>query len=314
MYEHLRSVESVHLQNSWLTIGSFDGVHLGHQSIIRGLTSGAQSYQAPTVVLTFHPHPAVILRGRQDPYYLTTPEERAELLGMMGINIIISHPFNQQVADTSAYEFISMLYQHLKFTHLWVGYDFALGKNREGDINELRNFGEEFNFHVEEVSQIYDSEEIISSSRIRHALSEGEVNLTQKLLGRPYSIQGTVIHGDGRGKSIGVPTANLKVNPHKIVPSMGVYACLVTIRGQKYPAATNVGVRPTFDGKIINPQIEAHILDFDKGLYGEEIKLEFINRLRGEKRFNGIPELVTQIQEDITRTRKILSLITIESE
>jgi riboflavin kinase/FMN adenylyltransferase len=304
--QHYRSISDVNLEGSWLTIGSFDGVHLGHQEIIRGLTTGAHAAATLAVVLTFHPHPAAVLRQRHDAFYLTTPEERAEILGSLGVDVIITQPFNQHTAATSARSFINALSTHLKLQQLWVGYDFALGRDREGDINTLRSLGELFNYQVHLVPPVEVNGQVISSSGIRNLLADGHVDQARYLLGRPYQIRGSVVHGDGRGYKIGIPTANLVVDEVKLLPGVGVYACWAEVDGRRWPAATNIGVRPTFDGRSVLPHVEAHLIEFDGDLYGQQVKLEFMAYLRGEQRFPGIDALVAQIRHDIQRVRELI--------
>lgn len=304
---HYWSLQAVHLQSSWLTIGSFDGVHRGHQQIILKMTNGAHTAGAPSVVLAFFPHPAVVLRKRQDLYYLTTPEERAEILEGLGVDVVITYPFNQEVANMGARQFLLELKAHLSPSQLWVGYDFALGRGREGDVPTLRKLGKELGFRLHVVRPVQAASQYVSSSLIRQKLAEGEVNTVTHLLGRPYRIDGVVIHGDGRGHALGIPTANLEVWPERALPKAGVYACKATIGGESWGALTNVGVRPTFEAQPVSPRVEAHLLDFDRDLYGQSIRLGFITRLRDEQRFPNVQALVAQIQQDIVRGREILS-------
>jgi riboflavin kinase / FMN adenylyltransferase len=306
------SLKSFHLKNTWLTIGSYDGVHRGHQEIIKNLSSGAHSTGAQAVVLTFHPHPAKVLGKRQDFYYLTSPEERATLLKDMGVDIVITYPFDRQVAATSARDFVAEIHTHLDFRHLWVGHDFALGRNREGDIPTLRRFGNEFGYKVEVVEQVKVDDLSVSSSQIRALLREGAVDQAELLLGRAYTVTGTVVPGDGRGRTIGIPTANLKVWEEKLLPRSGVYVCRALVDGDYYGALTNIGFRPTFDQQDLVPHVEAHLLDFDQDLYGKEISLGFLQRLRDEQRFPNPQALVAQIFQDIERGRLILSEVTKE--
>lgn len=305
--QHYWSLDDVHLQDSWVTIGSFDGVHRGHQAIVHTLTAGAHAAGAPAVVLTFHPHPAVVLGGRQGPFYLTTPEERAAILGELGVDVVVSFPFNREVAQMTAREFMSLLSKHLKLSELWVGYDFALGRGREGTVPVLRQIGEELGYRVEQIAPIEIDGQIISSSQIRSALMEGEVEKAAQMLGRPYRIGGPVVTGDSRGRTIGIPTANLEVPNERVLPKAGVYACQAFHNGRTYQAVTNVGFRPTFENQPPTPRVEAHLLDFDQDLYGQNLDLTFNARLRDEQRFPGVEALVRQIHEDIERARTILA-------
>lgn len=304
--QHYWSLDDVHLHGSWLTIGSFDGVHKGHQQILREMIARAHLANSPAVVLTFHPHPAVVLGKRNDPFYLTSPEERASLLAELGVDFVLTCPFNRQVANTSAHDFMKELNEHLDISKLWVGYDFALGKDREGNVPRLRQLGDTFGYELHTVNPIKVNGEIVSSSHIRAALARGDVAKACQLLGRPYQVSGEVIHGDGRGRSLGIPTANLEVWSERAIPKAGVYVCKANVDGSYLGAVTNIGVRPTFENQPASPQVEAHLLDFDADLYGKKVGLEFIERLRDEQRFTNIQALVDQIKEDIERGREIL--------
>lgn len=305
---HFWSLEDIQLENSWLTIGSFDGVHRGHQQIISKLTAGAHASGSPAVVVTFYPHPAVVLGKRNKPFYLTSPEERARLLAQLGADVVITHPFNEQVASTRAYDFMAKLNQHLDIKHLIVGSDFALGRDREGDVETLRRLGEEeFSYTMEPVSAVTNDGDKISSSQIRAALAQGNVEKAAELLGRPYRVSGEVIHGDARGREIGVPTANLDVWADRCLPKTGIYVSQAHVLGETWGAVTNVGYRPTFKPQPDTPVVEAYILDFDRYIYGLNLKLDFLSRLRDEKRFSSVEALVDQMRQDIRQAREQLS-------
>jgi riboflavin kinase / FMN adenylyltransferase len=306
MVQHLESLDGINLQHVWLTIGSFDGVHLGHQALLRELSSNAHTDGALAVVLTFHPHPSVVLRDRQGAFYLTTVNERAALLSEFGMDVVITHPFTIDIARTSARDFIRYLKSHLAFQQLWIGYDFALGRGREGNVDTLKLLGEEFDYQLHIVQPVAFNGQIISSSQIRSLILEGNVELAQQLLGKPYRLYGLVVRGDGRGRRIGIPTANLETGNEKLVPRAGVYACRVKIDSNQWPAAVNIGVRPTFDGPDQLTHVEAHVLDFSGDLYGQQIQVNFISRLRGELRFPNVQELIAQVQRDIEQTREIV--------
>jgi riboflavin kinase/FMN adenylyltransferase len=305
---HYHSLDNLNIQNAWLTIGIFDGVHRGHQEILHQLVSGAHSISAPAVVLTFSPHPAVVLGGKTDFKYLTTPEERLELLGSFGADIVITQTFDRLLADQSAIAFMLRLSQTLDLRHLVIGYDTALGRGREADAARLKEIGSVLGYSVQEVPALTDSSGVISSTRIRRAVLAGDVSAAKSDLGRPFSITGTVIHGDGRGHTINIPTANIQIPRDKILPAFGIYACRAWLNGQPHLAATSLGVRPTFYGDPPAPTIEAHLLDFHQNLYGQIVKLEFMEYLRSEEKFNSVDALVKQIQKDISQTRKILGM------
>ncbi len=305
--QHFRSLENVQLEEVWLTIGSFDGVHRGHQEIIQNLTAEAHSNGASAVVLTFYPHPAEVIRGRDFPFYLTTPNEKAKLLGEMGVDVVITHPFNAEVAATPARDFMVNLNHHLGLRHLRIGYDFALGRKREGDAQYLKEIGVELGYSVEQIPSFKMGDQIVSSSRIRFLLGAGQVDEAAELLGRNFMVEGTVILGDQRGRTIGFPTANLNVWKMQAIPAAGVYVCLAEVNGITHHAVTNIGVRPTFETSPVPPRVEAHLLDFQGDIYGEFVKLEFLTRLRGEQRFASANELITQIQSDVKAARQILA-------
>lgn len=304
--EHYRSLDDIFLQESWLTIGIFDGVHRGHQEILANLTAGAHQTNAPAVVLTFWPHPAVVLGKRYDLKWLTTLEERADLLGALGVDVVITQTFTPEFARLSAWDFMRRVSRRLGLRSLWIGYDFALGHNREGDLERLTEIGEDLGYNVQAVSPVKNGEDVISSSLIRKRIATGQVAHAAKNLGRFYTLSGPVVHGDGRGRKINIPTANIDYPKDKVIPANGVYACWAWIGEQKHPAAVNIGINPTFTPDKETPNVEAHILDFDRELYGQELKLEFVEYLRDELKFDSVEALLDQIRADIAKTRKIL--------
>jgi riboflavin kinase/FMN adenylyltransferase len=303
---HYRSLEEVSLHSSWLTIGVFDGVHRGHQEILKNLTAGAHQNGAPAVVLTFWPHPAVVLGKRYDLKTLTTPEERADLLGAQGVDAVITHPFTPDFAKLSAQEFMRLVTRRLGLHSLWIGHDFALGHNRSGDLDRLTELGKEFGYSVQAIGPVRNGGDVLSSSLIRQRIREGDVSRAAENLGRYYALSGPVIHGDGRGRKINIPTANIDYPNDKVIPANGVYACWAWIGDEKHPAAINIGINPTFTPDKQTPNVEAHILDFDRDLYEQELKLEFVQYLREELKFDSVEALLEKIREDIVETREIL--------
>ena len=305
--QHYRSLADVSIQNAWLTIGVFDGVHRGHQAILRQLAAGAHANGAPAVLLTFDPHPAVVLAGR-NLKLLTTADERAELASALNVDIVITYPFDRAISDTSARDFMAALKERIGLRHLLIGYDFALGKGREGNIQRLSELGRELGYSVQVIEAVSDESGVISSTEIRKLVSVGSVDAAANLLGRPYALSGPVVHGDGRGRRINIPTANIHYPESKLLPANGIYACRARLGANLYAAATNIGFNPTFtpDKRTVN--VEAHILDFDRDLYGETLTLEFVSRLRDELKFNSVDALLVQIHTDIEKTRKIINL------
>lgn len=303
--QHYRSLTQVSLQNSWLTVGVFDGVHRGHQQIIKRLTAGAHEQGVPAVVLTFDPHPAKLF-GRGEIRLLTLPDERADLLSSFGVDVVITHPFDQSVANTSAFDFMQQLKNQLGLNHMILGYDSTLGKNREGDKTRLTEIGRELGYTVEVVSALSDESGVISSTEIRKLIETGNVADAARLMGHPYSLHGPVIHGDARGRTINVPTANVGYSHEKMIPANGIYACWAYLGEQKYQAAINIGVNPTFTPDKQIPNVEAHLLDFRREIYGQDVRLEFVARLRNELRFDSVDTLLAQIWKDVEQTREIL--------
>ena len=305
--KHYRSLEEISTDNAWLTIGVFDGVHRGHREIIRKLTADAHADNAPAVLLTFDPHPANVLTGR-DIKCLTTPDERAELLADLGVDIVITQRFTPDLSTVSAKDYMSRLKASLGLKRLLIGYDFALGKGREGNAPRLIEIGQELDYSVEVIDAISDESGVISSTEIRKLVATGNVAEAAKLLGYNYSLSGPIIHGDGRGRRINIPTANIDFPKEKATPANGIYVCWAEIGGgsTKFKAATNIGFNPTFTPDKTTPSLEAHLLDFNRDLYGQQVKLEFVARLRDELKFNSVETLLDQIHDDINKTRQIL--------
>jgi riboflavin kinase/FMN adenylyltransferase len=290
---------------TFLAVGVFDGVHRGHQALLQQMARAAEAQNARPAVLTFFPHPITVIRQMGGRIYLSTLEERVSLLREQGISLVITYPFNETVRQTKAADFVSQLCQHLEMTQLWGG-SFSLGHNREGDLPFLQQLGKDIGYTVQPFESLLEWEgERISSSRIRRALAAGNVAEVNACLGRSYSLTGTVSRGEGRGRTIGIPTANLQVWEEQHLPANGVYATIVTVGDETYTAATNIGVRPTVDGQ--HQTIEAHLLDFDRDLYGQEVRLSFIGRIRDEQKFSGLDALVAQIHSDIAQTREMVA-------
>ena len=304
--QHYHSLEAISLPDSWLSIGVFDGVHRGHREIIQKLVSGAHAQHTPAVVLTFEPHPAIILAGHEIRC-LTTASERADLLAALGVDVVITQRFTRDLSTATALEYMSRLKETLGFTRLLIGYDFALGKGREGNATRLAEIGVKLDYIVEVINALSDESGVISSTEIRKLISTGNVVEAAKLLGYTYGLSGTVIHGDRRGRRINIPTANIDYSKQKVLPANGIYACWATLGAEKFMAATNVGFNPTFTPEKQTQSIEPHLLDFERDIYGEQVKLEFVARLRDELRFTSVEALVEQIHADIEKTRAILT-------
>jgi riboflavin kinase/FMN adenylyltransferase len=306
--KHIYHVSEAKLnRNSIVTVGMFDGMHRGHQYLIQHLVEKAHSNDRDAVVLTFFPHPDKVIRNIEERYYLTTPEYRAYLIGELGVDWVITHPFDESVRQIRAADFVDMLHKHLRMSALWATASFAMGYKREGNIEFLTAQGLEKGFTVETIDYLLANggdAHRISSSEIRQTLTEGDVEQATYYLGRPYTVAGEVVSGEMRGRQIGFPTANIDVWQEQILPRHGVYACWATLGTERFMAVTNIGHRPTFGGE--DATVEAHLLDFDRDIYGQHLVVEFVARLRDEMKFAGIDALVEQIDRDVARGREIL--------
>ncbi|MBX2999354.1 MAG: bifunctional riboflavin kinase/FAD synthetase [Caldilineaceae bacterium] len=301
---------------TFLTIGNFDGLHRGHQALIAQLQRAAAEGGRPdacTALITFEPHPLKLFRPEMPLQLLTSPQERVELAGALGVDIGIIHPFDRQTAGLSPRDFMQMLVDHLGLAALVVGPDFALGRNRAGTLDVLAQLGEELGYRVIVIDPVVCQGEEVRSLAVREHLQTGDVVRAAKLLGRPYSAPGVVIPGDRRGRTIGVPTANLDTPADRMLPTDGVYATWTWLGkpgdAPRFASATNIGVRPTVDGT--HRRVETHLFDFpppgESGdLYGRELTVQFVEWLRGEQRFENFDALVVQIKSDLVRARQIL--------
>ena len=290
---------------TFLAIGVFDGVHTGHQQLLENMVAASKAAGARSAVLTFYPHPGNIIEGHSGRLYLCPLEERVHLLANLGLDLIITQTFNETVRRTSAAEFIDQLRHKIGLDQLWGG-TFGLGYQREGDLSFLQAQGIEKGFSVYHFNAFTEWQgRLVSSSRIRRSLIEGDIGDARGCLGRPYRIVGTVIHGDGRGHELGIPTAHLKIWDEQVLPANGVYGAWASIGPERLKAAVNIGYRPTVNGHSLN--IEAHLLDFDHEIYGQELALEFYGRIRDEQKFESLDSLVDQIHRDIAQVSHVLA-------
>jgi riboflavin kinase/FMN adenylyltransferase len=298
-----------------LTIGVFDGVHLGHRFLIEKLNEKAASKGLVSGVITFKHHPRLVFSSRSQITLLTTLEERIRLLESLGVAHVVPLSFTPELSRLSAREFVTLLKHHLRMRGLIIGPDFALGRGREGDAPSLKVLGEELDFSVEVVPPRLLKGKVVSSTAIRGALSQGNVKEVGELLGRYFTLMGQVSHGDARGKSLGFPTANIIPEREQALPADGVYAAHAILSEpnsaarqadseKAHQAVINIGFRPTFDGS--KRIVEAHILDFAGDIYGHILKLEMVERLRGEERFSGAQELKAQMAKDVEQARTLL--------
>ncbi len=296
-----------HNTTSRITIGSFDGLHIGHQTIIHRLVADAHSQNQQAVVVTFSPNPAVFFKNIKTPFYLTSDLEKRVLLQEMGVDETIFLPFNQELASTSAEDFIHNLYKKYHFDTIYIGYDFRFGSDRGGDAQKLQQLGIKYHFSVIIQAPISRAHTPISSSLIRQNIANGEVKAVYSLLDRWYSLTGEVVHGDGRGKKIGIPTANIAAAPQKLLPRDGIYAARIRINENVRPSAVSIGIRPTFYTDLVPRTVEAYILDWDSDIYRQTVTLEFMQRLRDEIKYEDARSLTDQIEKDIRLTREIVN-------
>ena len=288
-----------------ITIGVFDGVHRGHAHLLQHLISAAGTTYQPTVI-TFANHPVTVLQpGRQVPL-ITTLERKEGLIREKGIDQIVSLEFTEELAKLSARDFVGLLQQKLLMKGLVIGSDFALGRDREGNSARLAELGEELGYSVEIVEPLLLDGLLVKSRVIRQRLNDGEVSVSNHLLGRTFSLAGPVVTGDKRGRTLGFPTANVNVSKTMAHPADGIYATWALVDGERRPSATSIGVRPTFG--LTERLVEVYILDFDGDLYGRKLEVEFVDKLRDQETFSSLEALVEQINRDVANARETLAI------
>jgi riboflavin kinase/FMN adenylyltransferase len=284
-----------------LTLGVFDGLHLGHQLIMRTVVERARALQAVPTVITFDPHPRAVLHPESAPPLLQTFDQKIEAFGVLGIEQAIVVRFTRSFAEIEAEDFLrDVVRDRLHAAEVYLGRGFAFGRNREGNIELLRRVSERLGFRAEEVPEVRLRGQRISSSRIRELLSEGRVNLARRMLGRPYGVEGRVVRGAERGRTLGFPTANLRPQ-NRVIPRRGVYVTATLIEGAWRRSITNIGTRPTFEGDGAQASVETYVMNWTGDLYGDVVRVRFLLRLRDEQKFASIDELKTQIARDRDR-------------
>jgi len=291
-------------RDSVLTIGVFDGVHRGHQSLISKVIAEADARGAASGVVTFRNHPDSVLNPNFQPQYITSVEERIRLIEDLGVDFVVPVTFDMNVAGLRAGKFANLLRSELRMRGLVVGPDFAMGYRREGNVEALSSLGGELEFSVSVVDLLSEGGDAVHSTSIRKAIVNGSVGDAAKKLGRNFSISGTVVTGEKLGRTLGFPTANIEVGPSMAIPGNGIYATIAVVDGERHMAATSIGTRPTFDGK--GRTIEAFLLGFDKNLYNKQLRLEFVHRLRDELKFESVDDLLKQMELDVEQTRTLL--------
>ena len=289
-----------------VTIGTFDGVHAGHRKIIERLVNSASANNLDSVVLTFFPHPRMVLQKESGIELINTIEERKQLLKETGIDHLVVHPFTHNFSRLTALEFVrDILVKKLKAKKIIIGYDHRFGRNRTADINDLRRFGEEFGFEVEEISQQDVEQVAVSSTKIRKALQDGRVERANMYLQHPFTLTGTIVRGKGIGKDLGFPTANLEIKEdYKLIPKNGVYVIRSFIDGETVYGMMNIGTNPTVGGK--EKTIESYFFDLDKDLYEKELQIEMLVRIRDEKKFDSVNDLKIAMKQDQAFSRQYL--------
>lgn len=296
--------------NPVVTIGTFDGVHLGHQKVISRLKDFADTHDGESVIFTFHPHPRLVTRPEETNLrLLTTLEEKKALFAASGIDHLIVFPFTKSFSELSYGEFVKQVLVDKINTHcLVVGYDHRFGKNREGSFEYLKNCADTYGFLIEKLDALLIDESNVSSTRIRNYLQQGDIHKANRYLGYRYTLHGNVVEGNRVGRKLGFPTANIEASDsNKLIPGYGVYAVEVIIEGKKLGGMLNIGTRPTFNKNADNRSIEVHIFDFTEDIYTREITLVFVDKIREEQRFNGIEELTEQLKKDKVTALNILT-------
>ncbi|TBW29829.1 bifunctional riboflavin kinase/FAD synthetase [Gramella sp. KN1008] len=298
MKEHKGANSFISERQTVVTIGTFDGVHAGHRKIIERLVNSARANNLDSVVLTFFPHPRMVLQKESGIQLINTIEERKQLLEETGIDHLVIHPFTHQFSRLTALEFVrDILVTKLKAKKIIIGYDHRFGRNRTADINDLKNFGEEFGFEVEEISQQDVEQVAVSSTKIRNALLEGRVERANMYLQHPFTLTGTIVKGRGIGKDLGFPTANLELKEdYKLIPKNGVYVIRALIDGEMCYGMMNIGTNPTVGGK--EKTIESYFFDLDKDLYDKKLQIQLLVRIRDEKKFGSVKELKLAMRQD----------------
>ena len=290
-------VKTSQKKQSIVTIGTFDGVHIGHQKIIKRLIKVGQKRGLQSVVLTFFPHPRMVLQKNSDLKLLNTIEEREAILTSLGLDQMVIQKFTKEFSNLTAYDFVKkVLVEALQAKYIIIGYDHQFGKGRSANIDDLKTFGQEFGFEVEEISAQDVAQVSVSSTKIRMALQEGDIKTANSYLGYSYYLTGIVVKGKGLGRQIGFPTANVEVQEnYKLIPKDGVYVIKAIIKNDVIFGMLNIGTNPTFEGS--KHSIEAHLFDFDADIYGEKIKIEILERLRDEHKFESLEHLKLQLEK-----------------
>ena len=287
-----------------VTVGVFDGVHEGHRHLLRQVVEAADGSHIPTVV-TFSNRPITVLDPGTEPSYLTTVDERVDLIKQQGIELVVCLEFTLELAQVTAEAFAKLLADSLRMKGLVLGPDSALGRNRQGDFPFMEKQGEELGFWVRPVEPLEIQGQAVQSRRIRAAVADGNMSICPKLLGRNHHLSGTVVVGDQRGRTLGFPTANIEIDDQLLLPGDGIYATWAMIDGKRHKSATSIGIRPTFG--LTQRLVEVYVMDFSDDLYGKIVDVEFIKKVRDQEKFDGLEALITQIKRDVEDCRQVLA-------
>lgn len=292
---------------AWITIGSFDGVHLGHQALIKNIVEESHKSNAPSSLVTFFPHPVKVLRKLSSPYYLTTPEEKDRLLTTLGVDSILTLHFDHNLEMKSADFFIRMLYNQLKFSHLLIGYDFKLGVDRSGDFNSLSKLGEILGYSVKVIKPYKKSSQPVSSSAVREFIKSGNLPAAAEMLGRLYSVEGYISPREKPEEVTPFFTATLPIWGEKLLPKPGVYAAYAISDNQRFPCTASISSRPAAHDQSLQQTVEVHIPDINHELSDQKMRLNFVQRIRSEIKFDSTEDLMVQINKDIQQSREVLA-------
>ncbi|MFT6167053.1 MAG: riboflavin kinase/FMN adenylyltransferase [Vicingaceae bacterium] len=305
VYKGLEEFEK--LKNAIVTTGTFDGVHQGHRKILNRLIEVAKKNKGESVLITFFPHPRMVLQPDSDLKLINTIDEKIELLREVGIDHLIIHPFTKEFSRTTSLEFVrDLLVNEIGTTKLVIGYDHHFGRNREGSFEHLKEFGPIYGFEVEEIS-VQDVDNVnVSSTKVRKALEDGEVDVAANYLGYSFFLQGVVVHGQKIGRELGYPTANVEIqNPYKLIPANGIYAVKVNVGNEMYNGMLNIGTRPTIEHSD-KVSVEVHLFNFSEDIYGKEITVSLVQRIRSEKKFDNREALIAEMEKDKVRVEQVL--------
>ena len=296
VYQSIQDIKPI--KRPVVTLGMFDGAHIGHQSILKKLNTIAQNIDGESVLITFNPHPRMVLQPNCDLKFLNTLQEKEEILRQFELEHLIIQEFTKDFSQVTSVEFVkNLLVDKIKINTLVIGYDHHFGKNREGNFEQLQVLSKEFGFNLIQLEAIEENDVAVSSTKIRNALNEGNIEYANKALNYNYPLSGKVVHGDKIGRTLGFPTANLEVDPNKLIPKDGVYAVDVFVDDTKYLGLLSIGFRETVTNSREH-RVEVNILNFDQDIYGKTIKLEFLGRLRDEEKFNSLDELISAMNQD----------------